>query len=262
MAQIIRNQHCPYIEIKTGDDGRFAVKNHSHDELSIGFVYRGGCRIACRGIDVELTENQAVIFPPGAIHLCAPHDPEKYCFSIIYIDCKWFSGVFDYEPASLLPKVVTLDSDAIAIQSGFIENFDQFEDPLTAESETILFLNTVVHNIFKSRQQENKEEIRSNKMDQVKEHLDRYFTDQISLDELADIYGKSKYSLLRQFKRDYRLTPHAYLINKRINQAKMMLQQDFNIARTAVECGFFDQSHFIKVFRNFTGMNPSDYKEG
>ena len=95
---------------------------------------------------------------------------------------------------------------------------------------------------------------------QVKEFMDQNFSETIQLDDLAQISGMTKYSLLRQFKNRYKLPPHAYLVNQRINHAKQMLLEGQTVAQTAVSCGFFDQSHFVKTFRQFVGVKPADFR--
>ncbi len=97
-------------------------------------------------------------------------------------------------------------------------------------------------------------------MERIKTYMDNHFTQDIQLNDLENLVETSKFSILRQFKKRFKLTPHAYLINKRINLAKSLLTKGHTVADTATECGFFDQSHFVKTFKNFVGINPAAYK--
>ncbi|MBU3953186.1 MAG: helix-turn-helix transcriptional regulator [Proteobacteria bacterium] len=56
------------------------------------------------------------------------------------------------------------------------------------------------------------------------------------------------------------MSPHAYLINQRINHAKQLLLEGRTVADSAAACGFFDQSHFVKTFRQYMGIAPINYK--
>ncbi len=80
-----------------------------------------------------------------------------------------------------------------------------------------------------------------------------------NLDELADSIYINKYYLIRKFKKTIGLTPHYFQIQNRIRKAQRLLLTDRSISDTAVEMGFFDQSHFDKAFRAVMGISPQEY---
>lgn len=81
------------------------------------------------------------------------------------------------------------------------------------------------------------------------------------LDTLADSIYINKYYLIRRFKEAVGLTPHSFHIQNRIRKAKQLLQEGHSIMDTAIETGFYDQSHFDKAFRRILGISPSEYVE-
>ena len=60
--------------------------------------------------------------------------------------------------------------------------------------------------------------------------------------------------------RRYGLTPHAYHLNLRVNEAKARLARGEDLATVAQECGFCDQGHFTRVFARCVGMTPGAYR--
>jgi AraC family transcriptional regulator len=57
------------------------------------------------------------------------------------------------------------------------------------------------------------------------------------------------------------MSPHQYLIRQRVERAKQLLKQrEQAIASVAMDCGFANQSHFAKCFRQYTGMNPKQFR--
>ncbi|MCF6172224.1 MAG: AraC family transcriptional regulator [Campylobacteraceae bacterium] len=80
---------------------------------------------------------------------------------------------------------------------------------------------------------------------------------EITLDEIASCVQISKYHFLREFKKEFGLTPYQYIQNIKINNARRMLYLDVSLSEIAQECGFFDQSHFIKTYKNYFGHTPS-----
>lgn len=81
-----------------------------------------------------------------------------------------------------------------------------------------------------------------------------------SIEELAAQACFSKEYLIRKFKKDIGMPPHHYLLQNRIRQAQKLLQQEIPIVDVAAETGFYDQSHFLKIFRQVVGMTPKEYK--
>ncbi|OLV35141.1 AraC family transcriptional regulator [Acinetobacter baumannii] len=82
----------------------------------------------------------------------------------------------------------------------------------------------------------------------------------ISLEELAQRVGLSRYAIIRLFKANVGLTPHAFQINLKINQAREQLKQGVPLAELAVNLGFSDQSHFHKAFKAHTGVTPRQFQ--
>ncbi|MFK5881213.1 MAG: AraC family transcriptional regulator [Sulfurospirillum sp.] len=79
----------------------------------------------------------------------------------------------------------------------------------------------------------------------------------LALDEIASFVGLSKYHFLRIFKQHFGLTPYKFIQNIKINNARRMLCSDIPLSQIAQECGFYDQSHLIKSYKNFYGHTPS-----
>ncbi|KAB8321278.1 helix-turn-helix transcriptional regulator [Tolypothrix campylonemoides VB511288] len=58
------------------------------------------------------------------------------------------------------------------------------------------------------------------------------------------------------------VTPYQYVLQQRIERAKVLLRhRERAISDIALECGFANQSHFTKHFRQFTGMTPKAYRQ-
>ncbi len=82
----------------------------------------------------------------------------------------------------------------------------------------------------------------------------------INLEKLASKAGYSKYHFLREFKKEFGLTPCHYIHNIKINQARNLIDSNNSLSQIAFECGFADQSHFIKIYKKFYGHTPSKIK--
>lgn len=95
----------------------------------------------------------------------------------------------------------------------------------------------------------------------ARHYIDSNFDQNLNLDLLSDQFFTSKYHLLRLFKRYYGLTPRQYLINKRIERAKMHLTNGMSVTKTCFAVGFESLGSFSKLFKSKTGKSPSIFKK-
>lgn len=84
--------------------------------------------------------------------------------------------------------------------------------------------------------------------------------DKFSLEETAKTFGLDKYKFLRLFKQQTGLTPNNFIILKRIEKCKQLLQQQDDLLGIALETGFYDATHLCRYFKKFTGITPQAYR--
>jgi len=96
---------------------------------------------------------------------------------------------------------------------------------------------------------------------QVFEYINDNLASDLSLLRLASIAETGVDNLLRLFKRSTGLTPHQYVLRKRIERAQALLAQPrLSITDIALQSGFVDHSHFARIFRRTTGVSPRVYR--
>ncbi len=82
----------------------------------------------------------------------------------------------------------------------------------------------------------------------------------ISLAGLAAESGLSPFHLIRVFKAQTGFTPHRYLSQVRVRRAEQLIRQGVDLADTAYEVGFADQSHLNRHFKGIAGITPGAYR--
>ena len=90
----------------------------------------------------------------------------------------------------------------------------------------------------------------------LRDHFDR----KITLTDLAALAQINPYVLLRQFRRDTGVTPHDYLRAYRVYRARRFIQQGVPLADVALRCGFSDQSHLNRQFKQSLGLSPRHFR--
>lgn len=81
----------------------------------------------------------------------------------------------------------------------------------------------------------------------------------MSLNDLARLCGISRFQVLRGFARETGLTPHAYLVQRRLQMARRLIAQGMDLAEAAASSGFADQSHMTRAFVRTYGLSPGRY---
>lgn len=95
----------------------------------------------------------------------------------------------------------------------------------------------------------------------VATEIDRRYAEPLSLDELARRAGMSKSTFKRTFTRLFEVSPGQYLLRVRLNAARRLLETtDRLISDVALDCGFYDQSHFSRLFQRARGLTPGAYR--
>jgi AraC family transcriptional regulator len=92
----------------------------------------------------------------------------------------------------------------------------------------------------------------------IEEHLDGGPT----LAQLAAVVGLNPYHFARQFKAATGLPPHQYVILRRVERARLLLQAgtDLSLAEVALRAGFSDQSQFSRHFKRLVGVTPRRFR--
>ncbi|MEH2272951.1 MAG: AraC family transcriptional regulator [Nostoc sp.] len=92
---------------------------------------------------------------------------------------------------------------------------------------------------------------------QVTEYIHEHLHQDLKLTDLSAIAQLSPYHFLRLFKQQMGITPHQYILQRRIEKAKHLLKHsNLSIAEIAIRTGFCDQSHLTRCFKHIVGITP------
>lgn len=96
----------------------------------------------------------------------------------------------------------------------------------------------------------------------IKNELDSCLYEKCDLKLIAEKINVSKYSLIKIFKDNYHVTPYQYLLNSKINASKEFLKMStLTIKSIAYTLSFTDEYYFSFIFKQKTGMTPSEYRK-
>jgi AraC family transcriptional regulator len=95
----------------------------------------------------------------------------------------------------------------------------------------------------------------------VHNYIDAHITGPLRVADLCALIQRSEAYFSRSFRRTFGESPHAFVIRRRLEFAThYMLQTDASLGDIALRCGFSDQPHFCKQFRQAAGQTPAAWR--
>lgn len=260
-----RDCALPFIEARTIADGRkVCYAPHFHETFSIGAVTGGACHYLHGKSTHRISAGTVVVMNPGEVHACNPLTDEAWSYVMFFVEAAWL-GELQHQAgatatASFQPIAITHSADANAFQT-LIELHATLTDP----QGDMLQKQCDVINVFRALPQilGLAPERRSGpdpRVQRAAEFLDHHYQLPVSLEDLCEAASLSASHLIRSFQQTYLMTPHAYLINRRIQYARRQLRAGQPIADVAQECGFADQAHLQRVFKKHIAATPGQYR--
>ena len=259
----------PYVETRKACQSRICYKAHSHATFSIGAVDQGQSRFSSYLHTTENIEAGSIVCSPAYIeHACNPLPDQAWSYQMMHLDLDWLKQLLEESVTERICNQIPELVPEIIKKPEIYQCFCQLNDTLFDPERTILekeqsLVETLTQIIFPSLQLKQVEE----KL-YLQQHL-KHLVDLIvqyehflSLEQLSAQSGISRYAIIRLFKRNFGLTPHAFQLNMRINQARDRLKSGSSVVEIAYDLGFSDQSHFHRVFKSLTGVTPKQYQNG
>jgi AraC family transcriptional regulator len=92
--------------------------------------------------------------------------------------------------------------------------------------------------------------------------VESHLADDLCVSTLAMVAGMSPFYFCRSFKQSTGTTPHRYVLSRRMEQAKVLIEKNgVSLLEIAQQLGFADQSQFTRVFHKILGLTPSQYRD-
>ena len=240
----------------TFPDPNYHIKRTSSKYFVLEYIISGKGYLKIGGKKFALEANDVYLLEPYSSHeyYSDPTDPFRKCW--INFSSDLFISVFEqynlkntyvfrntniYEEMKKLLKLeeVSLHNDHIYIQASeyLFSIFMKLTANRPAETEVSELAQRI---IFK---------------------LDKAIDSTISIEEICDELFISRSTMIREFKKHYHTTPHAYLLDRKIAHSKNLLKNtNPSIKEISSLLGFSDSHYFCNFFKKKTNTTPSDYR--
>ncbi|MFW5499992.1 MULTISPECIES: helix-turn-helix domain-containing protein [unclassified Maridesulfovibrio] len=260
----LRPESIEGLEIQEVINSNHSFPNHTHGFHSVGVMEAGGCYCRQPGSGSSFVRGgEIALFNPGLVHSGVITDSDtRLTYRVFSFDNQLFEKALrDLNEAEGLPEfrsVVTEDK----LTTGTLTELNYAASTVKSRLALDTALARAAAALLTRHCEAQSKVPHTNDPSAVKkarEYLHENLSEKVSLEELSQATGLSRYHLLRVFRKTTGLPPHSYHLQLRIEHAKRLLRSGMSFAETALQSGFSDQSHFTNTFRRYTGATPSQY---
>lgn len=236
--------------------------NHFHDYYVIGFIENGQRYLLCKNKAYNIGPGDLIIFNPNDNHTCEQIDNKTLDYRCINIQPDIMKKiVFEITNKDYMPCFTenVLFSNELALSVRELHRMIMQEEKDFKKEEIFFFIMEQLITEYSNGDLSVNDRDVNAEINSVCEFLKSNYAKNITLNDLSDLTGISKYHLLRSFTRQMGISPYSYLEAIRINEAKKLLEQGVFPLEVALKTGFTDQSHFTNFFKKFIGLTPKQY---
>ena len=261
-VRFYRDRLLPFFELKQCNTGELSYRKHTHEEYSIGIVEQGKSFFWYGGKTAVLSPKTVVFLPPDFIHSCNPFQPGQWAYSMLFVNAAWVQGFMDSHGSYLFNQPIVKAAPVYKTfteTNALVEALSTNAIPLEKEARIAAFFEQ--HLTGRQASHNDAAGLEQPKLKLIREYLQSCFLEKITLDQLEEASGLNKFHIIRLFKQFFKIPPHTYQTLLRVNYAKKELRKHRPLTEVALAAGFYDQSHFTKVFKAHTGVTPDSYQK-
>lgn len=249
---------------------------HWHTAMEIIMPTENIYTIECASQTITLREGDIIFICPGCIHtLFAPRQGRRIIFQPSANSLRFMKDL-EALLSIISPLIVITPEDFPAIHSRIHELLIEIKNEYLSGSpsftEVIIYskfleiMTLIGRNYTQSTESEadslpGKQEEYIEKFIEICDYIGVHCSDDLTLDEIADMSGFSKFYFSRKFKQFTNVSFYKYVNLKRIAKAADLLTEPKNsITDVALSCGFSSLSSFIRMFKIIKGCTPTEFR--
>ncbi|MCF3642830.1 AraC family transcriptional regulator [Rhizobium sp. TRM95111] len=253
----------PGVEAVTAES-RHRFPRHTHDTYGIGLVRAGAQRSLSGRGTVEAFAGDIITVNPGEVHDGAPIGDAGRRWTMLYFRPDALADVLsgiDGRPVGsfeLTAPVLRAPRVAQRFAALFAEATAPLPTTLAGEEKLLALLADL---LAPGRSPTTGPNGVPSAVRHARARIDDRPEVLVTLAALASEAGLSRFQFLRVFAEATGLTPHAYLLQRRLDRARHLIARGTPLAAAAIDAGFTDQSHLTRHFVARYGVSPGSYRK-
>lgn len=236
---------------------------HTHEQFGIGLIHQGAQKsLSGRGV-VEAGAGDMITVNPGEVHDGMPIGDAGRSWRMLYFDPAVIGNAME-DISQGRTRIAEFTAPAFH-DVGTSRHFQTLFSAITAPGDdrgemldeecTLLLLADVMH----ERDGQSHGGHVPSAVARAQSLIDDDPAVPVTLTDLAQAAGLSRFQVVRGFSKSFGLTPHAYLVQRRIDLTRRLIASGMPLAEAAAEGGFADQSHMTRIFVRKYGISPGAY---
>ncbi|MEM8852476.1 MAG: AraC family transcriptional regulator [Pseudomonadota bacterium] len=228
---------------------------HRHDRYVVGITVEGTQEFTYRGGVRRAVPQEAFVLHPDERHDGRPGTDDAYGYRAVYLAPSLVADALGARSLPFIKTPVMRDCGLLQAVAACVSEGDPGELQVT---ERLCALTEAMARLAGQPVPPSTGDPAA--MDRVREDLDGALEGGVTMAALERTHGIDRYGLARQFRRRFGVSPHRYLVLRRLDRAKGMIGAGSGLAETAALCGFADQSHMTRHFRQAFGVPPGRWR--
>jgi len=225
-------------------------------------VERGAARFSLDATQQRAGQGELFVLEPESVHTGMAAVPEGWAYKVLYIDPALVHE-WDERDGSAPRAARWVVFRDVALHSALNRAHDALAgEPLggLAVEEAVLGAVAALRpHLRPGPPDRGRDRAEHAAVRRARAHLRERWDQRVMLAELASVAGLSRFELVRRFREQNGVTPHAYQTNLRVEHARRLLVAGATPAAVAADCGFADQPHLSRVFKRAVGVSPARY---
>lgn len=257
-----KTEVVPGVEVLSCTDS-FEFRPHIHDRYVVWLNTGGGERYSARGGSDILQPGSISVFEPGLVHANRPCEKSDRHLRSFYIDEVFFSELLeqaDLRGEYYFERNPVTDRDLWMKLAFLHERIMGKPGDLDTDGRILEAFRDLLVRHGHTRGAQNGPTSGDYRIDRAVEFFHAHLDREIRLPELAETLGCTQFHLIRLFRTHKGMTPHAFLLQLRLERARRLLSRGMAAAEAAFAAGFSDQSHLTRRFKQRYGLTPSAYR--
>ncbi len=225
------------------------------------FTASGCGTVRCRGNEYELPVGTAVILPRDVPHEYFPNDDAPWVNNWVIFGGDGIDSVMEYYgldgSAPVKLNSLSMIDDIFRRCSAVLRT----KDKLCIHRVSPLLCEMINEVYFSASGEDRENEDSKDVLSPVIDYIDKNYSSDITLEELARLAGVGREYFCTIFRRKTGMRPFEYIAAIRIREAKKLLTYtDFTAAEIGKTVGYEDKSYFGRVFKRYAGMPPTAFR--
>lgn len=239
------------------------IPSHFHDYYEIGFIERGHRRVLCQNNEYVIGNGDLLLFNPKDSHTCWEMEKNILDYRCFHIDITRMKQItlecLGYELEPYFEPQIMYHSDLIMQMRELHYLVMELSDEL--QKEELFYL--VFGNLLWEFLYTGNDSISENSLvvERACYYMEQHYKENITLEELSDYTGFSKYHFIRTFTKEKGISPFRFIESLKMVEAKRLLKNGRDIIDVTFTLGFNSQSHFTNFFKKYAGVTPKQYKQ-